>query len=66
MPFTVTTSGRDQLGLRQALETFANSQWMPDYLDEEQRIAWVWYQWKRTLAGELKLLGLEVALASSK
>ncbi len=28
MSFTVTTTGRDQLGLRQALEDFANEQWM--------------------------------------
>ncbi len=32
----------------------------PDYLDDEQRIAWVRDQWERTLAGELKLLGLEM------
>ena len=60
MPFTATTTGPDKLGLRQALELFANEQWIPDFLDDEQRIAWVRDQWERTLAGELKLLGLEM------
>jgi len=46
MSFTATTTGPDKLGLRQALELFANEQWITGYLDDEQRVAWV-----RTLAG---------------
>ncbi len=61
MPFNVTTTGRDQIGLRQALEDFANEQWIPDFLDDDQRVAWVLDQFERTLTGELKLLELEVA-----
>ncbi len=57
MPFNVTTTGRDQIGLRQ----FANEQWIPDFLDDDQRVAWVLDQFERTLTGELKLLELEVA-----
>ena len=53
MPFTATTTGPDKLGLRQALEEFANEQWMLGYLDDEQRMAWVRDQWERTLAGEV-------------
>ncbi len=59
MPFTATTSSRDQLGLRKALEDYANEQWLPDFLDDEQRIAWVLDQFNRTMTGELKLLELE-------
>ena len=59
MPFNGTTAGPDKLGLRQTFEEFANSQWIPDFLDDEQRVAWVWDRWKRTLDGELKLLELK-------
>ena len=56
MPVTTTiATGRDQLGLCQALEDFANEQW----------VAWVWDQCERTLAGELKLLGLEIGAGTS-
>ena len=49
MPFAATTTGPDKLGLCQALELFANEQWIPGFLDDEQRGAWVWDQWERTL-----------------
>ena len=39
MPFTATTAGQDKLGLWQMLEDFANERWIPDYLDDEQRVA---------------------------
>ena len=60
MPFTATTTGPDRLGLCQALELFANEQWIPDYLDDEQRIAWLRDLFRRTLNGELKLLELRL------
>ena len=46
MPFTATTAGPDKLGLRKTLEDYANSQWIPDFLDDEQRVAWVRDQWE--------------------
>lgn len=65
MKFTATTTGPDKLDLRQRLEDFASEQWLPDHLADEQRVDWVLDQFARTVAGELKLLGLEIEASTS-
>jgi hypothetical protein len=54
--FAVTTEGRDNLGLRQLAEAFANRQWISDHYSPEQAEEFVLDQFKRTLAMELELL----------
>ena len=56
MHFTVTTEGRDALGLRQICENFANAQWVPSHCTPEQMAAFVLDQFKRTVASELELI----------
>ena len=56
MQFTVTTEGRDSLGLRQLAEDFASRQWVPDHYTPEQAAEFVLDQFKRTVAVELELL----------
>lgn len=56
MRFTVTTEGRDSLGLRQLAENFANSQWVPEHYTPEHAAEFVLDQFKRTVAAEIELL----------
>jgi hypothetical protein len=56
MQFTVTTEGRDSLGLRQLAENFSNQQWVPGHYTPEQAAEFVLDQFKRTVAVELELL----------
>jgi hypothetical protein len=56
MQFTVTTEGRDNLGLRQLAEDFANQQWVPDHYTPEQATEFALDQFKRTVLSELELL----------
>jgi hypothetical protein len=56
MHFKVTTDGRNRLGLVALLERFANEQWLPEHMTDEQAAASVLDSFKRAIAGELELL----------
>jgi hypothetical protein len=60
MKFSTTTAGRDPLNLRQQLEQFANSQWIPAHYTPDQAAAFVLDQFKRTVAGGLEQIELRV------
>jgi hypothetical protein len=65
MQFTVTTEGRDTLGLRQLAEDFANRQWVPAHYTPEQAAEFVLDQFKRTVAVELELLAVNCTEAKA-
>ena len=54
MRFSVTTTGRDPLGLAEVLERFANEQWVPVHYTAEQAAQFVLDQFKRTVATGLE------------
>jgi hypothetical protein len=58
MRFTASCLGRDPLGLRERLETFANEQWLPAHTTREQAVEIVLDQFKRTIAQTLEMLEL--------
>jgi hypothetical protein len=59
MRFKATCLGRDPLGLRELLETFANEQWLPAHATREQATEIVLDQFKRTIAQTLEMLELQ-------
>ncbi len=56
MYFTVTTEGRDRLKLRQLIQDFADSQWVPAHYNEDDAVYFIWDQFKRTLAAEMEMI----------
>jgi hypothetical protein len=65
MHFTVSTEGRDSLGLRQIAENFANQQWVPAHYTPEQAANFLHDQFKRTVAMELELLAVSCTEAKA-
>ena len=56
LKFSATSAGSDTLNLPRMLEDFANRQWIPAHMTQEQAIAFVVDQFKRTLYNESQLV----------
>jgi hypothetical protein len=59
--FLATTEGRNQLGLRELLQHYAEEQWVADHLTPEQAAESVLDCFKRAVRTEMELLDLECA-----
>ena len=56
--FKVTTDGKDELGIRELVERYANNFWLAD-VSADQAEAVILDSFKRKLAGELELISIE-------
>jgi len=61
MKIEVTTTGNDDLGLREILQRYANEFWLPAHVSDEQAGAMVLDSFKRNIDGEPQLLEVTVA-----
>ena len=56
--FKASTNGKDQFGLKDRLQQFADEYWLPDHVDDERGTEIILEAFKRKVAGELELIGL--------
>jgi hypothetical protein len=63
--FTATTEGQNRLGLRELLQRYADEQWVADHMTDQQAAEAVLDCFKRAVAGELELLELKCADATT-
>jgi hypothetical protein len=56
--FFASTEGPNRLGLRELLQRYADEQWVAAHMTPEQAAASVLDCFKRSVAGELEMLGL--------
>lgn len=64
MKTEVTTSGKDELGLRAILQRYADGFWLPDHVPDEQAGAMILDSFKRKIDGQLELMGVIVTKAN--
>ena len=60
MKFQACTNGKDELGLREQLQLFADRYWLPDHVSVERGAEIILDAFKRKVAGELELLDVVV------
>lgn len=60
MKFKASTNGKDELGLKDHLQRYADDYWLPDHASEERGAEIILAAFKRKVAGELKLLNVSV------
>ena len=56
LKFAASTAGSNALNLPKIIEDFANRQWIPAHMTQEQAIEFVVDQFKRTLDSEAQLV----------
>jgi len=60
MKFKASTNGKDELGLKDHLQRYADDYWLPDHVSDERGAEIILEAFKRKIAGELELLDVVV------